>query len=210
MMHSNQININFFTASVLTITSFIILVLAFAPFIFEFAEHDSFEKYQLWADYGGYLGGTLGPALSVIAFIVICRTYLLQQSQHEFNEKQASINLLNEQINFTSNALDDRLNRPYEHNNKIKTLQYILRDQFMTGIMGGTFYNGENNINEIVIEDAIREVESLLELLTIYIEKQKKITNDEYEFTLVNRRFASTISYIEANKTLKSRQSKIM
>lgn len=199
MMHSNKINLIFFAASVLIITSLLIL----APFFFEFGKSVSSEKYQLLAAYGGYLGGTLGPALSVIAFIVICRTYLLQQSQHKFNEKQASINLLNEQINFTSNALDDRLNRSYEHNNKYKTLQYILRDKFMAGIMGESFYDGENDVNSIIIEDAIREVESLLELLTIYIEKQKKITNEEYEFTLVTRRFTSTISYIEAGKEFK-------
>jgi len=63
-----------------------------------------------WATFGSYLGGTLGPVLSGLAFFAIWKTYKLQLRQNELIKTQPAIEELHNIISQTSDRIDKILN----------------------------------------------------------------------------------------------------
>jgi len=69
--------------------SCVLLLIALSPAGVYFYQFGKVLGYPLaksndaWANFGSYLGGTIGPLISGIAFIYIYRTFDLQRRQHE-------------------------------------------------------------------------------------------------------------------------------
>ncbi|MGL4844404.1 MAG: hypothetical protein ACRC2Y_07280 [Aeromonas veronii] len=65
----------------------LVAILILTPFIFYFSifgpnsEYNLSHSDQTWANFGGFIGGTVGPITSCLAFIAVWKTYSLQKKQ---------------------------------------------------------------------------------------------------------------------------------
>lgn len=65
----------------------LVIVLILTPFIFYLSifgpssEYNLSHNDQTWANFGSFIGGTIGPITSCLAFIAVWKTYTLQKKQ---------------------------------------------------------------------------------------------------------------------------------
>ena len=64
-----------------------------------------------WSNFGSFVGGTLGPALSFLAFIAVLATIWLQAKQISAMQQQAIIEELQRLVASTSKGIDEMLNQ---------------------------------------------------------------------------------------------------
>jgi len=88
-------------------------VLAFANVVARAANFEFSQSAQDWAFFGDYLAGTVGPALSFLAFIGILWTIKLQTKQIEISKSQAVLEEMQRVISYLSANIDSALAREF-------------------------------------------------------------------------------------------------
>lgn len=91
----------------LIVTALLIAVLLALPY-FYFREFGFLSKYswnndQSWANFGSFIGGTIGPILSLLAFLGVLLTLFVQKKQFDLTKEQFEITkkTLNEDLELT-------------------------------------------------------------------------------------------------------------
>lgn len=90
----------------------ITIALVITPYVCTFEEYGISDQHQAWANFGGYVGGILGPLFSALAFIGVLLTYRAQQAQLQFAEQRATIDELQRQLSTTAATIDLTLTQP--------------------------------------------------------------------------------------------------
>jgi hypothetical protein len=134
------------------------IVLVITPYVWTFEEYGISEQHQAWANFGGYIGGILGPLFSALAFIGVLLTYRAQQAQLLFAEQRATIDELQRQLSITATAIDLTLTQPV-----------LINDEF--GRNGKTFLQSEI----LAVSNNGRDAFGVDDLLFIYVLGKKHI-----------------------------------
>lgn len=111
MENINKKNIN--TAIIWTIGTLLIL-LPLALYFYVFGPTSNYllsDNHQTWSDFGSYLGGTIGPLLSGIAFLGIWKTYQLQSKQLQQANNQRKSEDVQRLIFIVAERIDFRLKK---------------------------------------------------------------------------------------------------
>ncbi|MGS4930865.1 hypothetical protein ACVDHJ_04420 [Aeromonas sp. 25-281] len=128
------------------------------PYAYTFETYGLSDQHQAWANFGGYVGGILGPIFSALAFIGVLLTYRAQQAQLQFAEQRATIDELQRQLSITATAIDLTLTQPV-----------LINDEF--GLNGKTFLQSEI----LAVSNHGRDALDADDLLFTYICNQKHI-----------------------------------
>lgn len=109
------------------------LLIIFAPYIATFGKYGLSDKHQAWANFGGYVGGVLGPIISGLAFIYIIKTFRIQKIQLDDAEKKAQLIEISEIIRFFLKKVDEILSEKVNVNGEgvmsVKTALSALHSQ---------------------------------------------------------------------------------
>ncbi|WP_265461200.1 hypothetical protein [Aeromonas salmonicida] len=92
----------------------VILLIVFYPYIYTFEKYGFSDKHQAWANFGGYVGGILGPVFSALAFFGIWKTYNLQKEQLKQAGDQRKSEDIQRLIMSSSERMDELLNAPVD------------------------------------------------------------------------------------------------
>ncbi len=87
----------------------IILSTILLPYIAVFGKYGLSDKHQAWANFGGYIGGVLGPIFSCLAFIYIIKTFKIQKAQQDDAEIKIQLVEISETIRFFLKKADETL-----------------------------------------------------------------------------------------------------
>lgn len=116
-----------------------IITISSIPLIFYFSTFAPLSEYsiakndQAWANFGSFIGGTIGPILSAFAFYGVWATYGVQREQLEIVRRQGILDEIQRLISSEHQALDIitkkviLVNLPLE-DHKEMTIQEILFD----------------------------------------------------------------------------------
>ncbi len=83
-----------------------IIFITLIPYFCTFGKYGLSDDHQAWANFGGYMGGVLGPLFSALAFICIWLTYKAQREQIELLKNQAKVSEIQRLISNTSERID--------------------------------------------------------------------------------------------------------
>lgn len=103
--------IRVFTWLILTV---LLISVILSPLYFYFLEFGVLSKYnwpsnQSWANFGSFIGGTIGPILSGIACVAVYLTYRAQQQQITLLKQQTKIDEIQRLIATTVDKIDSIL-----------------------------------------------------------------------------------------------------
>ncbi|MGL6454473.1 hypothetical protein [Aeromonas caviae] len=107
----------------------IVMTTVSTPLYFYFLEFGPLSKYswqnnQSWANFGSFIGGTIGPILSGIACIAVYLTYKAQQQQISLFKLQTKIDELQRLIATTTDKIDSILyTTPYVYTQSAESLK---------------------------------------------------------------------------------------
>lgn len=99
--------------------SILIAIFILTPLYFYFSEFGPLSKYtwpnnQSWANFGSFVGGTIGPLLSLVAFIGIWKTYNLQNQQLILANNQRKSDDIQRLITESAHRIDTILDSPFD------------------------------------------------------------------------------------------------
>ncbi|MFM4729302.1 hypothetical protein ACEUDQ_20130 [Aeromonas caviae] len=66
----------------------VVILLTVGLYVATFWKYGLSNEHQAWANFGGYLGGILGPIISALAFYAVWETYKVQAKQLNISIKQ--------------------------------------------------------------------------------------------------------------------------
>ncbi|UUI59229.1 hypothetical protein [Aeromonas salmonicida] len=160
-----------------------------APFIFYFSIFGPKSDYSLarndqaWANFGSFIGGTIGPILSLFAFLGVLLTIFIQKRQFDLAKEQFEITkkTLNEDLEITK--------AQYEH---VKT-QQLLSD--LLGIISNTcndiYFLFHDKDKAPVNFQSLFKLSILMESMDKNSDKYRKIQNSSlFEIKLMRQRIS--------------------
>ena len=196
--------INNRTALILIIAGMAITI--FFTFVGNFIRCSGTFNPQMFSYYGSFVGGILGPILSLSGFIIIYLSFKAQSNQHSANlrvqNRQHFENLLFKQIESLNNY---RVYNPEE--NDFTTYMCFFKDFYSKVLEGdnsllGTYENDGNNDFTFKMEfekynsfihDYIRRLNSIIE----FIQSSPEVDNDRYISILFNQLSIFEIFYLK-------------
>ncbi|MGL5814907.1 MAG: hypothetical protein ACRCYW_16475 [Aeromonas sp.] len=96
-------------------TILVLLPLGLYFYIFGPASHYTLsDNHSAWASFGSYLGGTIGPFLSGLAFLGVWKTYKLQSEQLDLTKKQFKKEEVERLITSVVDKMDVLLSAPID------------------------------------------------------------------------------------------------
>ena len=79
----------------------LVILVTFGTYLyfFYFNSHQKFViDSQKWSDFGGFIGGVLGPILSALALIAVSETLQTQKIANEYSQKLDEIKMRTEDL----------------------------------------------------------------------------------------------------------------
>ncbi|WP_368177779.1 hypothetical protein [Aeromonas sp. R1-2] len=180
----------------------LLVMIVFFPLHFYYSEFGLLSKYsfqnnQTWGNFGSFIGGTVGSALSFFTVIGVLYTYNLQQKQLDIANSQKKLGELQPLLNSTTLRIDAILDKdvddiihniiPCEKNRKIWSVYFCL--MYFGGNRSGKVTQNEIDAikSNLKIEIAVLCQEA--ENLSYLIEKVELITKDETTREFYNFRY---------------------
>jgi len=140
------------------------------------------ETDQSWANLGSFLGGTVGPIFSGLAFLGIWKTYNLQKQQLDFSIKQSSISELIKLSTITSERIEALLQEKFKLSEWSAedpiTLETYLKSKFNLIIQGHITASLVSGKPITFKPKSFRQVFHHESIGKTYIEKLNKLFNE--------------------------------
>ena len=97
----------------------LITIIITTPLYFYFSEFGLLSQYnwpnnQSWANFGSFVGGTIGPLFSLVTFIGIWKTYNLQNQQLTLANNQRKSDDIQRLITESAHRIDNILDSPFD------------------------------------------------------------------------------------------------
>ena len=93
----------------------LVILVTFGTYLyfFYFNSHQKFViDSQKWSDFGGFIGGVLGPILSALALIAVSETLQNQKIANEYSQKLDEIKMRTEDLENISKKFESMINEP--------------------------------------------------------------------------------------------------
>ena len=106
-------------AAIMLIAGVAIAAIAVGAYFIIFAPASGYSLSRTdgaWSNFGSYIGGVLGPAFALFAFLAVLLTVWLQAKQIESSRRQAHLEELQRVIATIAKTIDDLLASPAEAN----------------------------------------------------------------------------------------------
>jgi hypothetical protein len=92
--------------SALLVAAVLAAILVHGIYLYEFGSPQLSSNSEEWANFGDYLGGTLGTYFSFFAFIGVVATLMLQQQQLDQVQRQAKLDEIQRYLAYGSGKVD--------------------------------------------------------------------------------------------------------
>lgn len=153
-----------------------------APFIFYFSIFGPLSNYSLarndqaWANFGGFIGGTIGPLLSACAFYGVWATYKVQREQLIIAKNQGILDELQRLIGNQHHAIELMLQQfvycsfPLEDTQKMTIKEYLIKfmnlkskaNENLSPINTLNINNRLGYMNDVFPQSEVKEITKLL------------------------------------------------
>ncbi|WP_429067897.1 hypothetical protein [Aeromonas veronii] len=148
------------------------------PFALYFSMFGPLSEYSLsrsdqaWANFGSFIGGTIGPIISCFAFLGVWKTYILQNEQLQLTNKQRKSEDLQRLISSTYERIENILEK------KVDVFSQLI---------------------EKPKDDRLFTIDETIALLTVLCSNENPSKNKEAEFTSIKNMIAIELASISFN-----------
>lgn len=153
----------------------LVILVTFGTYLyfFYFNSHQEFIiDSQKWSDFGGFIGGVLGPILSALALIAVSETLQNQKIANEYSQKLDEINMRTEDLENISKQFDIMINEPARKFN----------DKSISDAINDCHFNRCSRSEEIenCAKVVVNTLINIANVILVIEEKKKFLFKDEF------------------------------
>ncbi|OCA61515.1 hypothetical protein A9R10_12650 [Aeromonas piscicola] len=187
----------------------ILLVLAFIlPYFYVFMPTSNFklpDNLGAWASFGSYLGGTIGPVISGLAFIGIWKTYNLQREQLQVVENQRTSEIPQHLILDAAKHIDNLLSVNVDISTIISDAKEADPRMMMEEtifFLGAIYSNEDHELYayrdriKTAISVEIKKIMNHLDIMARFILRYEEVSNDVMLREYYTLRYITTMGSI--------------
>ncbi|EIV1639361.1 hypothetical protein L7E50_003175 [Vibrio parahaemolyticus] len=153
----------------------LVILVTFGTYLyfFYFKSHQEFViDSQKWSNFGGFIGGVLGPILSALALIAVSETLQNQKAANEHSQKFDEINMRTEDL--------ENISKQFE--SMIHTRARKLHDKSVYEAINDSSF-GRSSTSQEIKDSAKVVIDTLINIASIILvieEKKKLLFKDEF------------------------------